>query len=47
MLGPGINENVALDMLADGEVQGAQVRTLLALAAAVNRLADVHASTQA
>uniref|UniRef100_UPI003F498141 hypothetical protein n=1 Tax=Actinokineospora sp. CA-119265 TaxID=3239890 RepID=UPI003F498141 len=44
MIGPGVHENVALDLLGDGRVEEARVRALLSLAAAVNRLADAHAA---
>jgi hypothetical protein len=39
MLGPGVHEDAALAALQRGEAGDAQVRAVLALAAAVNRLA--------
>lgn len=40
MIGPGMHETTALRALDDGNVSEASVRATLALAAAVNRLAD-------
>jgi hypothetical protein len=39
MTGPGAHEDAALSALADRRVEEAQVLAILALAAAVNRLA--------
>lgn len=44
MSGPGAHEAAAAEALRNGEMREAQVRAILALAAAVNRLADVHYS---
>lgn len=41
MIGPGAHENAASEALAD-DVGRAQVLALLALASAVNRLAEAH-----
>lgn len=40
MIGPGAHENTALDTAADGDVAKAQVYALLAVASAINRLAN-------
>ncbi|MFI0446604.1 hypothetical protein [Actinomadura sp. 6N118] len=39
MVGPGSHENSALNALADGRAEDAQVLAILSLASAVNRLA--------
>ncbi|WP_165781468.1 hypothetical protein [Streptosporangium minutum] len=40
MIGPGAHELAALNALADRKNEGAQVLAILALASAVNRLAN-------
>jgi hypothetical protein len=42
MIGPGAHENSALSMLSDGNPADAQVLAVLALASAVNRLAEAQ-----
>lgn len=44
MISPGDHENVALAEIQRGEPQEALVHALLALASAVDRLADAHES---
>lgn len=41
MTGPGEHESSAIGHLINGDVEEAQVMAILALASAVNRLADV------
>ncbi|MGW5703844.1 hypothetical protein [Amycolatopsis japonica] len=42
MLGPGVHENNAQNAIASDDAATAQVFALLAIAAAVNRLADAQ-----
>jgi hypothetical protein len=42
MTDPGTHEDAALEELAKGRADEAQVRAILALASAVNRLAAAH-----
>jgi hypothetical protein len=42
MAGPGMHEDAARDALALDNVAEAQVRALLAIASAINRLADAQ-----
>lgn len=44
MVGPGQHEDAAQDQLNKGNAAEAQVHAILALAAAVNRLAGAHAT---
>jgi hypothetical protein len=44
-IGPGVHENAAMDALAKNQIQDAQVRALLAIASAVNRLAEAQEAT--
>lgn len=42
MVGPGMHELSAQNMASNNDIAGATVEAILALAAAVNRLADAH-----
>jgi hypothetical protein len=44
MIGPGAHEQAAQSSLMEGDTATATVLALLALASAVNRLADAHQS---